>query len=557
MVGIRANTIKLYLSIWISFFFLYASSLEANNNLDFRENASTLIMNSLKEQEKDSFLYTLYAAFFFMPLWVQAEKPSSLAQTLFKQIQEDQTLALHSKLKQDAYALADSLKVLYGSESSLLSKVELEFKISQLYKGYADYALYGSINWDAFQKRLHSLKSKDIHASWLTYKPKISPLILLKNAVVSSNLENIFKDVKPKSYHYDMLYDALIKYIKLEKIGGWENITLGKTLRKGDSHKAIALLRKRLRISGDYKYCDASQEFFYDSCLKEAVIGFQKRHGLISKGVIGKKTVAALNIPIEIRIRQMRLNLDRIKWLYAYNEERHIIINIPSFMLFFERNKLLQQQMKVIVGKKRNPTPIFSNRVKTIVLNPYWNIPKSIIQKEMIPELIKNPEAMEEQGIEIRAGWGKDAGIVDAYSFDWSQYRYSQSMPFRFAQVPGRKNALGKVKFLFPNQFAVYMHDTPNKKLFKRNVRAFSHGCIRLARPRDLLETFSTFNDAVDFETSKEKLKGRKRSNLKLNQQVPIDIVYLTAYVDYAGILQFRNDIYGYDRMQLQAYRKW
>jgi murein L,D-transpeptidase YcbB/YkuD len=191
------------------------------------------------------------------------------------------------------------------------------------------------------------------------------------------------------------------------------------------------------------------------------------------------------------------------------------------------------------------------------VLNPYWNVPKSIIQKEMIPKLLKNPNAMAREGIEIRSGWGSDAARVDASSIDWSQYRYSKHMPFRFAQVPGRRNALGKVKFLFPNKFSVYMHDTPSKYLFKREKRAFSHGCIRLQKPRELLRTFSSFNESVDFEKAQKILKGRKKTFINLDEKVPVDVIYLTAWVDYDGVLQFRDDVYGYDRMQLKSFRKW
>jgi len=287
------------------------------------------------------------------------------------------------------------------------------------------------------------------------------------------------------------------------------------------------------------------------------VIRFQARHGLVDKGTIGPNTMKALNVPVEKRIEQIRLNLDRIKWLNERDSKRHIMINIPAFTLFFEENKRLRQKMKVITGTRKNPTPIFSNTVQTIVLNPHWNVPKSIIQKEMIPDLLKNPDAMRKQGIEIRNGWHKDAVIVNPNSVDWAQYRYSKHMPFRFAQVPGNKNALGKVKFLFPNKFSVYMHDTPGKHLFNRNVRALSHGCIRLSQPRELLKTFSTFNENVDFEKSQKKLKGKTKGYLTLENQVPVDVIYLTSYVDYDGVLQFRNDIYGYDKMQLQAFRKW
>ena len=213
--------------------------------------------------------------------------------------------------------------------------------------------------------------------------------------------------------------------------------------------------------------------------------------------------------------------------------------------------------MEVITGKPRHPTPIFSNTVKTIVLNPYWNVPKSIIQKEMIPKLMRNPNAMARQGIEIRAGWGADAKKISGGSVNWSQYRYSKTVPYRFAQVPGYRNALGKVKFLFPNKFSVYMHDTPTKHLFKKNRRAFSHGCIRLEKPRELLRTFSTFNDNVDFDKSQKVLRGKKNSYIKLQEKVPVDVVYLTAWIDYDGKLQFRNDVYKYDEMQLKSFRKW
>jgi murein L,D-transpeptidase YcbB/YkuD len=175
----------------------------------------------------------------------------------------------------------------------------------------------------------------------------------------------------------------------------------------------------------------------------------------------------------------------------------------------------------------------------------------------MIPKLMKNPYVLERQGIEIYEGWGKKARKIDPASIDWSQYRYSKHLPFRFAQPPGPKNALGKVKFLFPNRFSVYMHDTPTKPLFKRSKRAFSHGCVRLAKPIELLEYFASFEPDVDFDKAERILEGKKNVHIRLKKKVPVDIVYLTAWVDYDGILQFRGDIYGYDAMQLKSYKRW
>ncbi len=536
---------------------LLTHNVSADTEVTFHDVTSTVMMNSLEALPKKHFLRILYAELFFVPVWIQEEALSSLSKELFLHIKEDATLRESSKLKQDAVILAGKANEVYASYTTLKEKVSLEFQIAQLYKGYADYVLYGSINWGAFQGRLYNLRPKGIRADWVTYKPKFSPISLLEIVVLGGSLEKMFEKARPKDYNYTGLKDKLLQYLDMEKQGGWGHLNFQGTLKVGKSYKIVSALRERLGISGDYKNCEPDSDTVYDKCLKKAVIHFQKRHGLVAKGVIGKETKKALNVPIEVRIKQIRLNLDRIKWLHERNAKHHVIINIPAFTLFFEENSKLKQQMRVIVGKRKNPTPIFSNIVKTIVLNPHWNIPKSIIQKEMIPELIKNPNAMAKKGIEIYTGWSKDANKIDGGSVDWSQYRYSKTMPFRFAQVPGYKNALGKVKFLFPNEFAVYMHDTPNKKLFNRNVRAFSHGCIRLHKPRELLKTFSTFNERVDFEKSQKRLKGKKKSFLALDSQVPVDVVYLTAYVDHGGILQFRNDIYGYDKMMLQSYRQW
>ncbi len=556
-MGIKYRIRHLYISFGIIFTFIVTQGANANTTVEFHEAASTVMMNSLQTQPRNSFLKQLYTRLFFVPIWIDEDSVSSFSKELFRQITEDRTLDTSSKLYQDAIRLEQKAQDVYASNGILSQKVDLEFKISQLYYHYATYALYGSINWGAFKDRLYNLKAQDIHAGWVTYKPKFGPLSLVEHAALSGSLTELFAQAEPKEYRYQELREALIKYLEIQKNGGWAHVPFEGVLKPGEPHDIVPHLRERLRITGDYGTCRSGESNVYDTCLKEAVIHFQKRHGLEDEGVIGKKTMAALNVPIQKRIKQIRLNLDRIKWLNERNNKRHIMINIPAFTLFFEEDKALRLQMKVITGKRKNPTPVFSNTVQTIVLNPHWNVPKSIIQKELIPKILKNPNAMVKEKIEIHTGWGKDARKVSASSVDWRQYRYSKTMPFRFAQVPGYHNALGKVKFLFPNQFIVYMHDTPTKSLFNQNVRAFSHGCIRLDKPIELLKTFSTFNDNVDFEKAQERLKGTKKEFLSLQTQVPVDVIYLTAYVDYDGVLQFRNDIYGYDEMQLLSYREW
>ena len=541
-----------------AFIFLIQAVEVKANELEFQERASEIILNSLQTEPKRSFLRKAYKELLFTPVWMRENSLSPATKELFEYIKNDDTLDKNGKLYKDSAILKSMAENMYSGKKSIYAKVSLEFKISQLYKGYTDYAYFGSINWGAFNARISNLMVNDVSTEWVLHRPEVYPAKMLGNAALGASLKKQLDKAVPKAYHYRELQKELKKYLAIRETGGWEQVAIFKKLKPGRSSEGVYSLRERLRVTGDYTDCDESEESnHYDTCLQNAVKHFQARTGLKEDGVVGGGTLKELNKSVDERITTIRLNLDRLKWLNDRASKRHVIINIPDFQLSFEENGKLIQTMRVITGTPRHPTPIFSDTVEMIVLNPYWNVPKSIIQKEMIPKLMRNPNAMARQGIEIRSGWGKDAQKVSGGSVNWSQYRYSKTMPYRFAQVPGYKNALGKVKFLFPNKFSVYMHDTPTKHLFKRDQRAFSHGCIRLQKPRELLRTFSTFNDNVDFDKSQKILKGKKNSYIQLQEKVPVDVVYLTAWVDYDGKLQFRNDVYTYDEMQLKSFRKW
>jgi len=529
------------------------------NEISFEEHATEVIYNSLHNQPPKSFLMRFYKELLFLPAWMHESGPSSAAKALFATMKEDITLDPESKLYHDARLFEIESEKLYLQQSTFLQKMEMEFKISLLYKAYINYAYYGSINWGAFQARIANLKVNGVSTEWELHRPRIDPIGMVERALLGADLKKALQDAVPKVYHYRALQKALKHYMDIEKNGGWKRVSLQhKKLDPGMRDEGVYALRDRLRVTGDYAGCNGSEEDSrYDACLVEAVKRFQKRNGLTTDGVVGPATLRVLNIPVNDRITTIRLNLDRIKWLNPRQPHRHIIINIPFFTLYFEEDGKLIQRMRVITGKPNHPTPIFSDEVEMIVLNPYWNVPKSIVQKELIPQMLRNPYALEKQGIEVYTGWGKDAHKIDPTTVDWSQYRYSKHVPYRFAQPPGRKNALGKVKFLFPNRFSVYMHDTPTKPLFKRDKRAFSHGCVRLQDPIGLLETFASFEPNIDFEKSEKILEGKKNVYMRLKEKVPVDIIYLTAWVDYDGKLQFRDDIYHYDQMQLHSYKRW
>jgi murein L,D-transpeptidase YcbB/YkuD len=528
----------------------YASELE------YQDDASIVISNSLKAQKNHPFLHRLYKQTLYMPIWTGEKGLSKQAKELFSYIEHDKTLNHFGKLYNDARYLHQKAQEIYDNDGSLAQKVSMEFKISQIYKGYTNYLYFGSINWGAFKARISNLMINDVHTDWVLHRPEVNPYKIAENALFGVDLKKQLDSNIPTQYHYRALQKELIRYINIKHKGGWKQVVLSSKLKPNHKDAGVPSLRDRLIVTGDYQG-SSSDSTLYDKQLVEALKKFQSRNGLVADGVVGKGTLKALNESVDSKITKIRLNLDRIKWLAKRDGRYHIVINIPDFRLYFEDNGKVINTMKVITGKPNHPTPIFGDEVELIVLNPYWNVPTSIIQKEMIPKLLRNPNALKRQNIEIRSGWGKNAKVVNPSSVDWSAYRYSKRVPYRFAQLPGYKNALGKIKFLFPNRFSVYMHDTPTKSLFKRHKRAFSHGCVRLEKPRELLKTFASIDKSIDLKKAFEILKGKKNTTLKLSKKVPVDIVYLTAYVDYNGKLQFRNDVYGYDKMQLKSFREW
>ena len=537
-------------------FFTQASSEE--KAYEYHEVASTVMINALRAQPENSFLKKLYTQLLFVPVWMNEDDPSPAANALFEYVKNDPTLDKEDKLYQDLLGLEKEVHSVYANHEKLTHKIDLEFKISQFYKVYTDYAYLGSINWGAFQARISNLIVNDVSTEWILHRPQFNAIVMLENTALGADLVKELEKNTPKKYHYRELQKKVSEYREIKANGGWEPVTLNETLKPGKSSNGVPSLRQRLIVTRDYVPCEESNEdLVYDECLQKAVKYFQRRNGLADDGEVGPNTLTVLNKTVDERIQTILLNLDRIKWLNDPKTKRHIIINIPDFMLYFEQDGALIQTFRTIVGTPKNPTPIFSNSVKTIVLNPQWNVPKSIIQKEYIPKLLRNSNVLRKEKIEVYNGWGRDAVKVNPASVNWAAYRYSKTVPYRFAQTAGTHNALGKVKFLFPNKFSVYMHDTPTKHLFKKDKRAFSHGCIRLQKPRELLETFSTFEETVDFEKSQKILKGKKKKYLPLEERVPIDVIYLTAWVDYDGQLQFRNDVYHYDEMQLKSFKKW
>jgi murein L,D-transpeptidase YcbB/YkuD len=243
-----------------------------------------------------------------------------------------------------------------------------------------------------------------------------------------------------------------------------------------------------------------------------------------------------------------------MRWLPRDLGQKYLLVNIPEYKLRLYENNDIKLNMAVIVGDTKFPTPVFSDKMSYVVLNPNWNIPDSIAKNELIPKLLKDPNYLANNGIDIYAGWNGDIEKVDSKEVLDSAILQDETnlQTFRFSQNSSKANPLGKMKFMFPNKHSVYIHDTPGKSLFTYARRAFSHGCIRLSKPEELLSTIASEDKNLDITKANEILANAAITDksIGLDKKIPIHIVYLTSWVDENGILQFRDDIYNFDRMQ-------
>ncbi|MES2881481.1 MAG: L,D-transpeptidase family protein [Bacteroidota bacterium] len=329
---------------------------------------------------------------------------------------------------------------------------------------------------------------------------------------------------------YKLLKEQMNRYLTIVKNGGWPQITTAKkSFKKGASDPAIALLKKRLQISGDMIGTDSTQTF--NDTLEMAVKNFQVRMGYKPDGIVGATLLKDLNVPAEKRLELIVMNLERMRWIQTDPLGNLIVVNIPEFKLHMYEGKTKAFEMNVVVGKEGNNTMMFNGDLNQVVFAPYWNVPPSIVKEEILPKLASNPGYLESQNME-QTGMEGDLPAI--------------------RQKPGEGNALGKVKFLFPNSFNIYFHDTPSKSFFEKDKRAYSHGCIRLAEPEKMANYLLQNKSGWDAGKINEAMNAGTEKFVKLDKPVPVIITYYTAWVDENGLLNFRDDIYSHDKKLAQ-----
>lgn len=366
------------------------------------------------------------------------------------------------------------------------------------------------------------------------------------------NSEKLAKDISKLRPHvriYEQLKHALKKYREFQAAGGWEPVEQGAALKKGMNDPRIPQLRRRLIASGDLEDTEPDSTVFDDQ-LEQAVTGFQKRHRLEADGVVGKQTLEALNVSVESRIDQIRVNLERDRWVFHNIKGRFIVVNIAGFFInLTDHDGEIIWNSRVQVGRPYRKTPIFKKRIQYVEFNPTWTVPPGILRRDVLPAIKRDPNYLKAANFQVIDHNGRS---VNPNSIDWSKYP-EQRFPYMLRQDPGPNNAVGLVKFMFPNKHLVYLHDTPSKSFFERTERAFSSGCIRVENPFELAELLLNDPDKWSRDDIMKVIESQRTRAVHLSEPIPVMLLYWTADVDENGKVMFKKDLYERDQAVLDA----
>lgn len=394
--------------------------------------------------------------------------------------------------------------------------------------------------------------ARALDQDWHLKNPPLDAGSLFAEVARKSSIAKRLKQLPPQHDGYQALKHQLSHFRELAQQGGWQRFGWGPVLERGMQHEQVLKLRQRLQLTGDLVLDPFPDMDVFDRWLEEAVMRYQERHGLEVDGKVGPRTRRSLNVTVSERIRQIRINMERWRWMPRKLGRRYVMVNMTGYELYIMENGSEVLSMPVIIGNAYRSTPTISGLISYMEYNPYWTIPKKIVLEDIIPRQLRNPSYLSSRSIKVYRGWA-NAREVDPASVDWDEID-EEHFPYWFRQDPGPKNALGRVKFIFSNPYAVYLHGTPDKHLFERVVRAFSSGCIRVKDPVRLAAFL--LNDG----TQQKEEEVLATIHLGINQgidlpiAIPIYLIYWTAWVNEDGKMHFRDDVYGRDSKLYQIF---
>ncbi len=391
------------------------------------------------------------------------------------------------------------------------------------------------------------INPETIDPEWFSNRRDRDFADLLNKALDSGEAVQVLDTLHPEHSGYASMVKALERYRAIAVAGGWPTVAATGKLEPGSHGPAVAALRERLRVSGELA-ADAAAEDpeMFDAALVDAVRVFQASHGLDVDGVVGRQTLATLNVSAADRARQLRINLERWRWLPQNLGARHLVVNIAGFYLDLVEDEVSRLRMDVIVGRPARKTPVFSGAMTYMVFNPAWDVPHKLAVQDKLPVLQKDPAYLSRENFVVFPRGGTPRDPLDASRIEWNRLA-PDAFPYRLRQLPGPNNALGRVKFMFPNRFNVYLHDTPARELFKQGRRAFSSGCIRLSKPLELARLLLDVDPKTAGTDIDALLAGGRETVVRLAGPLPVHLLYWTAWVDAGGNVHFRDDLYGRD----------
>ena len=369
------------------------------------------------------------------------------------------------------------------------------------------------------------------------------PVAEIRDAIAAPSLRRYMKKLIPRGWFYGAMRDALAGYLSVAAAGGWPSVPEGPTLRPGALDPRVEVIARRLVATGDLADTGApASRDVYGPEIEEAVRGFQARHGLDPDGIVGPGTLRAMNVPVERRVRQLEVNLERARWVLDDISEYFILVNIAGFRVYVIRDRELIWETRAQVGRPYRKSPIFRDEMKYLVFDPTWTVPYSIATRDLLPQIQQDPGFFDQRGFDLR---NRNGEPVQPSSVDWSQVSPGR-FPYTLVQRPGPANAMGRVKFMFPNQYAVYLHDTPSRYLFDRADRTFSSGCIRIENPFELAEVLLG-PDGWTQERFEGVLATGQERTVFLSKPVPVLLLYWTAQANLDGTVSFFPDVYDRD----------
>ncbi len=479
----------------------------------------------------DRCLATIYHAMGDKPLWVSDTGPTERAEVALKYLQA----ADAEGLVPSDYKTEEIAKLWPSKNIPDLALLDTLLTYNLLL--YAHDVSYGQLG--SYTTNPNILMD--------TGRQDFNPLITAQNMLAADDLEQYLASLPPSHQHYKALREALKTYRKLVADGGWKTIPAGPSLYPGQNDPRIPAIRIRLHTTGDLEKITDSDSYF-DKKLKKATMHFQRRYGLEADGVIGAQTIAAMNIPAKHLVGQIIVNMTRWRWQAHDLGDKYVLVNIAGYNLKAVEHDAIVLDLPVIVGELENQTPIFSDRIQYLDFNPYWTVTRSIASKEELPHLQQNPRYLVDRKVRLFSSWDPDAVEIDSTRVNWNSISAVQMARYKLRQDPGPLNALGRIKFVFPNRYAIYMHDTPKRDLFSQSNRNFSHGCIRVSDPL-ALAAFVLTDEKTDWTI--DRIKGAidtgRRKVVQLTVPLSVHLTYQTTWVDKEGTIHFNRDVYGRD----------